>query len=78
MNNVEEYKVNFEVEIIKARNSETIEEAIKHLKEARYWIGEIEKAIPEMKQIEHDLTQDLYNRLKPSEKLYVKTIKFRK
>jgi len=36
---------------------------------------EIEKVIPEMKQTELDLTQDVYNRLKPGEKPYVKKIK---
>ena len=67
---------NFNVEIIKAEASETIEEAVKHLKSARKYIEILEKVIPEMKQTEHDLTQDLYNRLKPGEKPYVKTVKY--
>ena len=65
----------FNVAIIKAKSSETIEEAVKWLKGARYCITELEKIIPEMKQTELDLTQDIYNKLKPGEKPYVKAIK---
>ena len=61
--------------IIKAKSSETIEEAVKWSKGARYCITELEKVIPEMKQTELDLTQDIYNKLKPGEKPYVKVIK---
>ena len=65
----------FNVALIKAESSETIEEAVKWLKGARYCIGETEKVIPEMKQTELDLTQDIYNKLKPGENPYVKKIK---
>ena len=33
------------------------------------------EVIPEMKQEELDLTQDIYNKVKPGEKPYVKVIK---
>ena len=72
---VESLITEFNVAIIKAESSETIEEAVKWLKGARYCMEEIEKVIPEMKQEELDLTQDLYNKLKPGEKPYVKKIK---
>ena len=72
---VESLVTEFNVAIIKAESSETIEEAVKWLKGARYCIAELEKVIPEMKQTELDLTQDLYNKLKPGEKPYVKKIK---
>lgn len=66
----------FNTEIEMASKAETIEEAISHLTKARNFIGEIEKIIPKMKQVEHDLLQDVYNKLKPGEKPYVKTIKY--
>ena len=67
--------IDFNVALIKARGSENIEEAVEKLREARRCIEKIEKIIPEMKQEELDLTQDIYNRLKPGEKPYVKVIK---
>ena len=72
---IESLITEFNIAIIKAKSSETIEEAVKWLKRARYCIEEVEKVIPEMKQEELDLTQDLYNKLKPGEKPYVKAIK---
>ena len=72
---IESLITEFNIAIIKAISSETIEEAVKWLKGARYCIEEVEKVIPEMKQKELDLTQDLYNKLKPGEKPYVKAIK---
>lgn len=72
---IEELVIDFNVAIIKAERSETIKEAVTHLKIARECMEEIEKVIPEMKQTELDLTQDVYNRLKPGEKPYVKKIK---
>ncbi len=65
----------FNVAIIKAESSETIVEAVEKLREARRCIEKIEKIIPEMKQTELNLTQDIYNKLKPGEKPYVKVIK---
>ena len=65
----------FNVAIIKAESSETIGEAVEKLREARRCIEKIEKMIPEMKQTELNLTQDIYNKLKPGEKPYVKVIK---
>ena len=67
--------IDFNVALIKARGSENIEEAVEKLREARRCIKKIEKIIPEMKQEELDLTQDIYNKLKPGEKPYVKVIK---
>ena len=72
---VESLITEFNVALIKAENSETIGEAVKWLKGARYCMEEIEKIIPKMKQEELDLTQDIYNKLKPGEKPYVKVIK---
>ena len=72
---VESLITEFNVAIIKAESSETIEEAVEELKGARYCIAELEKIIPKMKQTELDLTQDIYNKLKPGEKPYVKVIK---
>ena len=72
---IESLITEFNIAIIKAKSSETIEEAVKWLKRARYCIEEVEKVIPEMKQKELDLTQDLYNKLKSGEKPYVKVIK---
>ena len=72
---IESLITEFNVAIIKAESSETIEVAVKWLKGARYCITELEKVIPKMKQEELDLTQDIYNRLKPGEKPYVKNIK---
>ena len=72
---IESLITEFNIAIIKAKSSETIEEAVKWLKGARYCIEEVEKVIPGMKQKELDLTQDLYNKLKPGEKPYVKVIK---
>ena len=72
---IESLITEFNIAIIKAKSSETIEEAVKWLKRARYCIEEVEKVIPEMKQEELDLTQDLYNKLKSGEKPYVKVIK---
>ena len=72
---IESLVTDFNVEIIKAERSETIAEAVEHLKIARECIEKLEKVIPEMKQTELDLTQDIYNKLKPGEKPYVKVIK---
>ena len=72
---VESLITDFNVALIKARGSENIEEAVEKLREARRCIEKIEKIIPEMKQEELDLTQDIYNKLKPGEKPYVKKIK---
>ena len=68
--------IDFNVALIKARGSENIEEAVEKLREARRCIEKIGKIIPEMKQEELDLTQDLYNKFKDLEKPYGKTIKF--
>ena len=72
---VESLVTEFNVEVIKATRSETIEEAVEHLKAARECVTKLGEVIPEMKQEELDLTQDLYNKLKPGEKPYVKVIK---
>ena len=72
---IKDLVIDFNVALIKAKGSETIEKAVKHLKIARECIEKLEKVIPEMKQTELDLTQDIYNKLKPGEKPYVKVIK---
>jgi hypothetical protein len=72
---IKDLVIDFNVALIKAKGSETIEKAVEHLKIARECIEKLEKAIPEMKQTELDLTQDVYNKLKPGEKPYVKVIK---
>ena len=48
--------------------------SVASLMNSRYCIEALEKIITQMKQEEHDLTQDVYNRFK--DKGYVKTIKF--
>ena len=45
-----------------------------HLKQSRESIEELQKVVNQMRQEEHDLTQDVYNRFK--DKGFVKTIKF--
>ena len=73
---IKDLVIDFNVALIKAKGSVTIEEAVKKLKIARGCIAKLERIIPEMKQTEHDLTQDLYNKLKPGEKPYVKKVKY--
>jgi len=65
----------FNVALIKAERSENLKDAVKELWAARECIGMLESVIKKMKQEELDLTQDIYNRLKPGEKPYVKVIK---
>ena len=48
--------------------------SIANLRTSRDCIEALEKIVSQMKQEEHDLTQDVYNRFK--EKGYVSTIKF--
>ena len=48
--------------------------SIANLANSRQCIEALEKIVSQMKQEEHDLTQDVYNRFK--NKGYVKTIKF--
>ena len=48
--------------------------SIANLKKSRSCIAAIENAVNEMKQEEHDLTQDVYNKFK--DKGYVKNISF--
>ena len=45
-----------------------------HLKQSRESIEELQNVVNQMRQEEHDLTQDVYNRFK--DKGFVKTIKF--
>lgn len=51
---IEDLITEFDVAIIKAEGSETIEEAVKWLEGARHCITELEKVIPEIKQEELD------------------------
>ncbi len=48
--------------------------SIIHLKQSRESIEELQNVVNQMRQEEHDLTQDVYNRFK--NKGFVKTIKF--
>ena len=48
--------------------------SIENLKESRAYIDALQHVVNQMKQEEHDLTQDVYNRFK--DKGYVHTIKF--
>ena len=59
---VKDLVIDFNVSLIKAKGAETIEEAVKRLRAAREFIGEIEKIVLEMMQEEFDLTQNIHNR----------------
>lgn len=48
--------------------------SIENLKESRTYIDALQYVVNQMKQEEHDLTQDVYNKFK--NKGFVKTIKF--
>ena len=48
--------------------------SIENLKESRVYIDALQHVVNQMKQEEHDLTQDVYNRFK--NKGYAHTIKF--
>lgn len=60
--------------INEAADTDTIEGAIYKLNKARDYIAKVEQTVRKMKQVEHDLTQDVYNKFK--NKGFVKTIKF--
>ena len=60
--------------INEAADTDTLEGAIYKLNKARDYIAKVEQTVREMKQVEHDLTQDVYNKFK--NKGFVKTIKF--
>jgi uncharacterized protein (UPF0335 family) len=60
--------------INEAADTDTIEGAIYKLNKARDYITKVEQTVREMKQVEHDLTQDVFNKFKNSG--FVKTIKF--
>ena len=52
----------------------SFDEAIAKLKQSRMYIDALQHIVNQMKQEEHDLTQDVYNKFK--DKGFVKTIKF--
>lgn len=56
------------------KNDGSFEHAIANLNHSRECIDALQHIVNEMKQEEHDLTQDVYNRFK--NKGYVSTIKF--
>ena len=60
--------------INEAADTDTLEGAIYKFNKARDYIAKVEQTVREMKQVEHDLTQDVYNKFK--NKGFVKTIKF--
>ena len=60
--------------IATAKHEEKFEDAINDLNQSHKLIEEMEGFIKQMKQENHDLTQDVYNKFK--DKGYVKTIKF--
>ena len=68
--NVESFNISLE----EADKAESFDEAIDALNLARVRIERMENTIRQMKQEEHDLTQDIYNKFK--DKGFVKTIKF--
>ena len=56
------------------KNIKNFDEAVSLLNNCRDNIHQLQSLIQQMKQEEHDLTQDVYNKFKG--KNYVKTIKF--
>ena len=52
----------------------SFENAIENLNKSRMYIDALQHIVNQMKQEEHDLTQDVYNKFK--NKGYVSTIKF--
>jgi sulfatase maturation enzyme AslB (radical SAM superfamily) len=52
----------------------SFENAIENLRNSRAYIDALQHIVNQMKQEEHDLTQDVYNKFK--NKGYVSTIKF--
>ena len=64
----------FNAALDKVKESEDFDECITLLNESRKNIERLETVVKMMKQEEHDLTQDVYNRFK--NKGFVKTIKF--
>lgn len=52
----------------------SFENAIENLRNSRVYIDALQHIVNQMKQEEHDLTQDVYNKFK--NKGYVSTIKF--
>jgi archaellum component FlaC len=64
----------FNAALDKVKESEDFDECITLLNESRKNIERLETVVKMMKQEEHDLTQDVYNRFKDKE--FVKTIKF--
>ena len=57
------------------KSNGSFEHAIANLNHSRYCIDGLQHVISQMKQEEHDLTQDVYNKFK--NKGYVSTIKFK-
>jgi len=64
----------FNAALDKVKESEDFDECITLLNESRKNIERLETVVKMMKQEEHDLTQDVYNKFK--DKGYVSTIKF--
>lgn len=62
----------FNAALDKVKESEDFDECITLLNESRKNIERLETVVKMMKQEEHDLTQDVYNKFK--DKGYVKTI----
>lgn len=64
----------FNGSIESAEKASEFNDAIESLKASREHISHMEHVVKEMKQIEHNLTQNVYNKFK--NKNYVKSIKF--
>jgi hypothetical protein len=60
--------------INEAEDTDTLDGANYKLCKTRDYIAKVEDCVKRMKQVEHDLTQDVYNKFKNSG--YSKTIKF--
>ena len=67
---IEDFKANIE----KATNSSDFNDAIESLKKVEPLISYLQNGVNEMKQVRHDLTQDVYNKFKGRN--FVKRIKF--
>lgn len=57
-----------------AADTDTLEGAVYKLNKARDYISKVEGCVKVMKQVEHDLTQDVYNKFE--NKGYSKRIRF--
>jgi hypothetical protein len=74
VDNLNQVVEDFNSMIEKTKNSSDFNEAIESLNGVEPLIETLQHTVNEMKQVRHDLTQDVYNKFK--NKNYVKRIKF--